>query len=192
MVGGASTGKRPRGRLLQLALLPAFVIAGLLFWLRDGFLSCEGAFAWAKESDCRSVTPLTIGLHAERRPLGGQTVLFIVSGRIEKRTGQAQRVPDIYFDVVGDSGDRGGTGTVGDWRLAPPVPSLGPGHAARFSGTLQWADQAHSLKLDFGGRFIDIDLDPRRPWFGSDPEVRPRTKVTCSPTCVPSDRPAGR
>jgi hypothetical protein len=101
-------------------------------------------------------------------------------------------VPDIYFDVVGDSGGRGGTGTVGDWRLLPPVPSLGPGQAAPFSGTLQWADQAHSLKLDFGGRFIDIDLDPRRPWFGSDPEVRPRTKVTCSPTCVPSDRPAGR
>jgi hypothetical protein len=133
------------------------------------------------------VTPLTIGLQAERKVLSGQRVLFTVGGRIENGTSQIQRVPDIYFDVIGDSGGRGGSGAVGDWRLAAPVPSLAPGQAAIFTGALQWADQAHSLKLDFGGRPMNIDLDPRRPWFGSDREVRPRTKVTCSPACAPSD-----
>lgn len=187
MVGGSSTGERPRSRLLQMALLPAIVVAGLLFWLRDGFLSCEGSFAWARENECRAVTPVTIGLQAERRSSGGRTVLFIVSGRIVNGTVQAQRVPDIYFEVIGDTGGRHGAGAVGDWRLTPPVRSLAPGQAASFSGSLQWADQAHSLKLDFGGRSIDIDLDPKRPLFGSDREVRTRTKVTCSRTCVPSD-----
>jgi hypothetical protein len=186
MVGGSSTGRRRRARLLQLALPIAFV-GGLLFWVRDGLLSCEGALNWARASDCRPVTPLKIGLQAERKALSGQRVLFIVSGRIENGTSRIQRVPDLYFTVIGDSGGRGGSGAVGDWRLAAPIPSLARGQSATFTGALQWADQAHSLKLDFGGRSVSIDLDPRRPWFGSDREVRPRTKVACAPSCRPSD-----